>query len=83
MWSIHTNIQTAVATMVLVGAVLGSVAAGPMGTKLGRRSGLFAVGSTAIVGVILQLVYPHLALLLLGRISQGSMFKLVARTVKQ
>jgi MFS family permease len=70
-WNIKTNIQTTVGAMILVGAVLGSIIAGPIGSNLGRKPGLIAIGVSAILGAILQVVYAHLALLLLGRLLQG------------
>ncbi|KAF4629732.1 hypothetical protein G7Y89_g8410 [Cudoniella acicularis] len=70
-WNIHTNIQTAVGGVVLGGAVLGSIVSGPLGSRFGRRPGLFAIGVSAILGAIFQIVYPSLGLLLLGRVMQG------------
>ncbi|KAJ5736478.1 uncharacterized protein N7483_001603 [Penicillium malachiteum] len=71
-WNIRTNIQLAVGAMSLVGAVLGSVISGPIGTNLGRRPGLIAIAATAIIGVILQVVHASLALMLIGRLFQGA-----------
>ncbi|EEU33692.1 uncharacterized protein NECHADRAFT_56243 [Fusarium vanettenii 77-13-4] len=80
-WNIHTNIQTTIGAMILVGAVLGALASGPIGSKFGRKPGLIAIAVMAILGVIFQVVYAHLALLLLGRIMQGAAIGLASNFV--
>ncbi|KAJ5689993.1 hypothetical protein N7462_004385 [Penicillium macrosclerotiorum] len=70
-WNIHTSTQLQIGALMLVGAVLGSLLSGPIGTKLGRKPGLVAIALTAILGVIFQVVHASLTLLLIGRFLQG------------
>ena len=70
-YNIRTSVQTALNSILLVGAILASLSAGPIGTRYGRRLGLVWMGIVAIVGVIFQISVPHVWGLLLGRFFAG------------
>ncbi|KIY02747.1 uncharacterized protein Z520_01212 [Fonsecaea multimorphosa CBS 102226] len=70
-YNIRTRIQTSLNAVLLVGAILASISAGPIGTKYGRRVGLIWMGLVAVVGVIFQISVPHVWGLLLGRFFAG------------
>ncbi|OQV03500.1 hypothetical protein CLAIMM_08539 [Cladophialophora immunda] len=71
-YNIRTRIQTSLNAVLLVGAIVASISAGPIGTKYGRRVGLIWMGIVAIVGVIFQISVPHVWGLLLGRFFAGA-----------
>lgn len=70
-YNIRTRIQTSLNAVLLVGAIVASISAGPIGTKYGRRVGLIWMGIIAVVGVVFQISVPHVWGLLLGRFFAG------------
>lgn len=70
-YNIRTQVQTSLNAVLLVGAILASLSAGPIGSKYGRRAGLIWMGVVAIIGVILQISIPHVGGLLTGRFFAG------------
>ncbi|KAK6369842.1 hypothetical protein LTS17_009292 [Exophiala oligosperma] len=71
-YNIRTRIQTSLNAVLLVGAIVASISAGPIGTKYGRRVGLIWMGIIAVVGVVFQISVPHVWGLLLGRFFAGA-----------
>ncbi|CAK7204317.1 hypothetical protein SEUCBS139899_007072 [Sporothrix eucalyptigena] len=70
-WNINTNIQLLITCMVSVGAALGSVIAGPFGTRFGQKLGLMLCALTSMTGSAIQTGATTLGGLVVGRIFVG------------
>lgn len=70
-YNIRASSQEAINLLILVGAILSSMSAGWIGTRLGRRVGLFMGGFTALIGAVMQCASTHVAAVYIGRIFLG------------
>ncbi|RFU27986.1 hypothetical protein B7463_g8353, partial [Scytalidium lignicola] len=70
-YNIRASSQEAINLLVLVGAILSSLSAGWIGSRLGRRIGLFLGGFTALIGAVMQCSSTHVAAVYIGRIFLG------------
>ncbi|EXJ79831.1 hypothetical protein A1O3_08116 [Capronia epimyces CBS 606.96] len=71
-YNIAAHIQLALNGMLFTGCILASISAGYIGTKYGRRVGLFCTGLVSIIGVVFQVSSAHLGTLYVGRIFTGA-----------
>ncbi|KAH8800606.1 general substrate transporter [Xylogone sp. PMI_703] len=70
-YNIRASSQEAINLLVLVGAILSSMSAGWIGSRFGRRVGLFLGGFTALIGSIMQCASTAVAAVYVGRIFLG------------
>lgn len=64
--------QTSLLAVFLAGAIIASVASGPIGTSLGRKAGFYCCIVTSILGAVIQIVANHLGVVIFGRIVSGA-----------
>ncbi|KAM3527413.1 hypothetical protein NHJ13051_002951 [Beauveria bassiana] len=64
--------QTMLFGLLLVGAIVASVASGPLGTMYGRKSGLYACSLTSLVGPLIQVFAPNMGVMIFGRVLTGA-----------
>jgi sugar porter (SP) family MFS transporter len=74
-------LQGAVVSGLLLGAMLGAVAAGRMADSLGRRPTIMIAALTFVVGIVLVLVSPDVWVLIAGRFVIGLGIGVVSMTV--
>lgn len=64
--------QTLLWGILMMGVVLACVAAGPVGSRFGRRVGLSLCAVFSIIGPIVQVVAPNLGVAAFGRFISGA-----------
>jgi SP family galactose:H+ symporter-like MFS transporter len=70
-FDLGTRLQAFTISVVLIGCIGGSAAAGAVADRIGRRATLFAAGVIFLVGAIVSAFTPNEAVLLLGRFIVG------------
>lgn len=63
--------QSVVVSILLIGAVLGALAVGPLSDRFGRRRSLMVSATAFIIGALLAAFAPGFALLSIARLVQG------------
>lgn len=58
--------------MLLLGADIASILSGPIGSKFGRKAGLYCCAIVSIIGPIIQIVAPNMAVVAFGRVVSGA-----------
>ncbi|KAF1953348.1 general substrate transporter [Byssothecium circinans] len=69
---ITANGQTLLFGTLLAGTIIACVVSGPIGSRLGRKAGLYYCIITSIIGPIIQIVSPNVGVACLGRIFSGA-----------
>lgn len=69
---INADQQTALLAVFLAGAIIASVASGPIGTSLGRKAGFYFCITTSILGAVIQIVANSFGVVIFGRIVSGA-----------
>ena len=70
-WNIRPSIQTLITCLLSLGAAIGSILAGPIGTKFGQKIGLMICATSSITGTAIQTGATTLPGLVVGRIFVG------------
>ncbi|EGX89837.1 sugar transporter, putative [Cordyceps militaris CM01] len=64
--------QTLLFGLLLVGAIVASVLSGPVGTRYGRKAGLYCCAGTSLIGPLVQVVAPNMGVMIFGRVLSGA-----------
>ncbi|KAM3511497.1 hypothetical protein MY11210_004855 [Beauveria gryllotalpidicola] len=64
--------QTMLFGLLLAGAIVASIVSGPLGTRYGRKSGLYACSLTSLIGPLIQVFAPNMGVMVLGRVLTGA-----------
>lgn len=71
-YSLSAGSQTLLYGLLLVGAAVASVVSGPLGTRYGRKAGLYCCAVTSLLGPVVQIVATTIGIQGFGRVISGA-----------
>ncbi len=71
-YTLSAGDQTLLYGMLVVGAWLASLVSGLLGSRYGRKAGLYACAGFSLIGPVIQIVAPNMGVMVLGRVLTGA-----------